>query len=65
MAACPRELQQELLIISKYYPLSLAGFDLPSALPRSARSVFLREVVDPAVMQYMMVTSAQLTYYIC
>ena len=38
MAACPRwliaacELQQELLIVSNYYPVSLAGFDLPSVL---------------------------------
>ena len=39
--------------ISNYYPLSLAGFDLPSALPHSARSVFLREVADPAVTQYL------------
>ena len=55
IAAC--ELQQELLIISNYYPLSLSldGFDLQNALPRSVRSVFLREVADPAVTQYLMV----------
>ena len=41
------------------------GFDLPSALPHSASSVFLRVVADPAVTQYLTVTGAQLTYPIC
>jgi len=40
-------------------------FDPPSALPRSARRVFLREVLDPAITQYLTVSSTQLTNLVC
>ena len=62
MAACPRghiaacELQQETHHLQPLPSLSLAGFDLPSSMPRSTSSVFLREVADPAVTQYLTVT---------
>ena len=74
MAACARghiaacELQQEPPIVSNYYLFSLAcfeSFDLPSALPSSARSVFLREVAVPAVTQYLLVTGAHHLLCLC
>ena len=40
-------------------------FDPPSALPRSACRVFLREVLDPAITQYLTVSSTQLTNLVC
>ena len=71
MAACPRghiaacELLQKLLIITNHDLVSHASIKLPSASPRSARSVFPREVADPAVRQYLTVTGAQIRYLIC
>ena len=71
MAACPRghiaayELLQKLLIITNHNLVSHARINLPSASPRSTRSVFQREAAVPVVTQYLTVTCAQLTYPIC
>ena len=56
------------LRINWNHPLQVVfhdDFDPPSALPRSARRVFLREVLDPAITQYLTVSSTQLTNLVC
>ena len=71
MAACPRghiaayELLQKLLIITNHNLVSHARINLPSASPRSTRSVFQREAAVPVVTQYLTVTCAQIPYFIC
>ena len=53
---------------SPNHPLQVVfhdDFDPPSALPRSARRVFLQEVLDPAITQYLTVSSTQLTNLVC
>ena len=71
MEACPRghiaacELLHKLLITTTHDLVSHVIIKLPSASPRSARSVFPREVADPAVRQYLTVTGAQIRYLIC
>ena len=48
IAACE---QQNLRLIIHNNLASYSGFDPPSTLPRSASTIFLREVVDPAITQ--------------
>ena len=45
--------------------VSHANINMPSASPRSARSVFERELADPDVTQYLTVTGAQIPSRIC
>ena len=44
---------------------SYSGFDPPSTLPRSASTIFLREVVDPAITQNLTVSCTQITNLFC
>jgi hypothetical protein len=63
LAAC--KLRQKLhslkLVIINHYRVLPSNFDLP----RSARTVFLEEIPDPAVAQYLTAIGAQFTYLIC
>jgi hypothetical protein len=62
IAACE---QQNLRFIIHNNLASYSGFDPPSTLPRSASSIFLREVVDPAITQNLTVSCTQITNLFC
>ena len=66
MAAFPLGISQQNLrfIIHNNLP-SDSGFDPPSTLPRSASSIFLREVVNPAITQNLTVSCTQITNLFC
>jgi len=62
MAAFPLGISQQNLRFIMHNNLhSDSGFDPPSTLPRSASSIFLREVVNPAITQNLTVSCTQLT----